>query len=368
MRSRSLIIYLLIFATSAFAKDVYLSIGGSVGVFHTDTRIFNPSSAKDIQIQAYLLPPGADNSGVQPITITVPKRAMVEYNDVVQSMFNSSVPLAGIRLKSGDDFVATQRIYAQSNAGCVGTLGQFVPGLDVSTAMKQGVLVQLKSNASFRTNIGVVNPNPTAANVTWHLYDKNNAAVGTTNNSASFPAAILPFGVVTPLNITAAFNAPGADLSDAWISFSSDQPIFAYASVVDNGTTDPTFIPMSADSGAPPTTTQPTSKTYTVTERNFSITISPQIGINDLKVGDQVTFHISVSDSDHGFELVDPSGNVLIPSVIFSPGDEVDKTFTVTAKGTYNYFCTNSRCGTGHSSMTGSFDVSQASSPGGPYY
>src|SRR5438132_3806553 len=93
----------VVFASSAFAKDVYLSIGGSVGVFHTDARIFNPSSTKDIQIQAFLLPVGnGDNSGVQPITITVPKRQMAMYNDVVQALFNSNTPLAAIRLKSDD--------------------------------------------------------------------------------------------------------------------------------------------------------------------------------------------------------------------------------------------------------------------------
>lgn len=367
MRFRLLVFCLVIFTTSAFAKDVFLSIGGSVGVFHTDTRIFNPSFTKDIQIQAYLLPPNSDNSGVQPMTITVPKRSMAEYNDVVQSLFNSGVPLAAIRLKSDDDFVATQRIYAQSNAGCVGTLGQFVPGLDAATAMKQGVLIQLKSNASFRTNIGVVNPNSTPANVTWRLYDKNNAVVGSVNTSA-LPAAIPPLGVVTPINMTSVFSASGADLSDSWVSFTSDQPIFAYASVVDNGTTDPTFIPMSADSGVAPAPPAPTSKTYNVTEKNFSITIDPPIGINDLKPGDEVTFHITVRDSNHGFELTDPTGSTLIPSVIFRPGDVADKTFTVTQKGTYQYFCTNSGCGFGHSSMSGSFDVGQSSNPGGPYY
>lgn len=364
MRLRLLLVCIVIFATSAFGKDAYLGIGGSVGVFHTDTRIFNPSFTKDIQIQAYLLPPNTDNTNVQPITITVPKRQMAIYNDVVQSLFNSSVPLAAIRLVSADDFVATQRIYAVETSGCVGTLGQFVPGLDVSTAVKQGVLIQLKSSAGFRTNIGLVNPNPTAANVTWHLYDKNNAVVGTVNASA-LPAPIPPFGVVTPINMTSVFSAPGADLSDAWISFSSDQPIFAYASVVDNGTSDPTFIPMSFDSGAPPV--QPTGKTFNVTEQSFSITISPQIGVNDLKPGDQVTFHITVKDSTHGFELIDPSGTFLIPPVIFSPGDVVDKTFTVTTTGTYDYFCANPACGSGHSNMTGTFVVGQPT-PMGPSY
>lgn len=363
---------LLVFASSAFAKEVYLSIGGSVGVFHTDARIFNPSTTKDIQIQAYLLPAGTtaiDNSNVQPITITVPKRQMAIYNDVVQSLFNNnSTPLAAIRLVSSDDFVATQRIYALDTSGCGGgliqcTLGQFVPGLDVTTAVKQGVLIQLKSSNGFRTNIGLVNPNATAANVTWHLYDKNSASVSSVN--ASSIQSIPPFGVIQPSNMTTLFSAPGADLSDAWVSFTSDQPIFAYGSVVDNGTSDPTFIPVSFDSGG--AAVGPTSKTFNVTEQNFSITISPPIGVNDLKPNDVVTFHISVRDSSHGFELLDPSGTILIPSEIFSPGATADKSFTVTTTGTYSFFCTNSSCGAGHSSMSGTFIVGQPT-PTGPSY
>src|SRR5438477_5014132 len=159
-----------VFTTSAFAKDVFLSIGGSIGTFHTDTRIFNPSPTKDIQIQAYLLPVGnVDNSGVQPKTITVPKRSMLVYDDVVSSLFNSS-GLGGIRLNSGDDFIATQRVYATAADGS--TNGQFVAGIDESVASKNGAIVQMKSNGSkgqartFRTNIGVVNPNVQTANVT----------------------------------------------------------------------------------------------------------------------------------------------------------------------------------------------------------
>lgn len=362
MRFRLLLLCLLSFTTSAFANEVYLAIGGSVGAFHTDARIFNPSTTKDIQIQAYLLPPGADNSSVQPVTITVPHRQMLVYNDVVQSLFNSSVPLAAIRLVSSDPFVATQRIYAATSQG---TLGQFEVGQDVSTAAKNGVLIQLRSNAAFRTNIGLVNPNGTAANVQWTLYDKNNNVVGTVNNSASFPAQIPPFGVVTPINVSSAFNTGGADLSDAWIGFASDQPLFVYGSVVDNGTTDPTFIPMALDPGG--AAFQSTAKTFNVTEQNFKITISPAITANDLKPGDTVTFHITVMDSSHGFELTDPSGTVLLGPNTFSPGEVVDKTFTVTSQGTYNYFCTNPGCGSGHASMFGSFVVGQ-SSPGGPSY
>src|SRR5260221_9531114 len=111
---------LIALASALSAKEVWLSIGGTTanGSFKTDARIFNPSTTKDIQIQAYYLPVGnADNSSVQPLApITVLKRQQVVYNDVVASLFHAG-GLGAIRLKSDDDFVATQRIYAVSSAG-----------------------------------------------------------------------------------------------------------------------------------------------------------------------------------------------------------------------------------------------------------
>jgi hypothetical protein len=370
MRLRfALAVCALSFATCAFAKDIYLSIGGSVGAFRTDMRIFNPSSSKDIQVQAYYLAPNSDNSGVQPVSFTVPKRQMLNYDDVVTSLFHSS-GIGAIRLKSDDDFVATQRIYAvtQSNACSTGgTLGQFVPGLDVTQAATQGVLIQLKSNGSFRTNIGAVNPNATAANVTWRLYDKNNALIAT-----GTPVVMPPFDVIGPTNMagTFFFNPGGADLSDAWVNFTSDKPIFAYASVVDNATTDPTFIPMSVDSGTVITQpTGPTGKVYNVTLQNFSITISPDIKLTDLNVNDVVTFHITVKDSTHGFELDDPAGAVVLTPSTYTPGQVLDRTWTVSKKGTYSYFCTNPSCGA-HDGMSGSFSIQIETEPPttGPRY
>src|SRR6185503_6671716 len=101
-RSSLVLVCSLIFASSALAKDVYLSIAGTVSVFRTDIRIVNPSTTKDITVQAYLLTASGspiDNSGVQPKTITIAKRQMAVYNDVVTSLFQTS-GLAAIRLTS----------------------------------------------------------------------------------------------------------------------------------------------------------------------------------------------------------------------------------------------------------------------------
>ena len=371
MRLRLAFLALLLWIVPAvFAKDVYLSIGGTVGSFHTDAGIFNPSQTKDIQIQAYFLPVGnVDNSGAQPVTVNVPKRTQLIYNDVVSALFHSS-SLGAIRLSSSDDFVATQRIYASVNGD---TLGQFVGGVDSTSALKNGVVIQVKNNGgggahgTFRTNIGAVNPNATAAHITWRVYDKNNAVVGSPH-----AMTLQPYGAISPSLITGfGDNIPAtADLSDAWVGFVSDQPIVAYGSVVDNGSSDPTYIPASNDSDPPAASSQPTTQVFTVTLSDSHITITPTPA--GLKVGDKVTFNISTAiNATHGFRLSVPDGSEdLVPDRGLYPANQVfTYNFTIPMNGTYFYTCTNSSCSPGHQSMQGTFDVgAPTNGDPGPHY
>ena len=328
------LVSLLIFASNAYAKEVWLSVVGSVtgsSVFRTDTRILNPSTTKDISIDAYFLINGNQtNANPQKVTITVPKRQMRVLDDVVSALFNAS-GLGAIRLVSTDDFVTTTRIYADK--GSVGTLGQFVPGLDISAAKKSGAILQLRnSGTTFHTNIGAVNPNNAAATVVWRLYDKNNALVGT-GRTDTMP----PMSVISPQTMASYFNAGSADLSESWVSYSSDQPIFAYGTVSDDRTADPTLIPASEDSGVQ-TVTQPTGKVFDVTLHSFSITFNPTP--NALALGDVVNLHIHGNDTNHGFQITSPTGKVVVDGILVDPGTTVDRTFTVTEEGTFSYFCT----------------------------
>ncbi|MEA2326074.1 MAG: Cupredoxin-like domain [Thermoanaerobaculia bacterium] len=360
MRLRHLAFFALLFATAASAKEVWLSIGGSVGTFRTDARIFNPSTTKDITLQAYYLPEGnGDNSSVQPLTITVPKRQMLVYNDVVSSLFHAS-GLGAIRIVSSDDFVATQRIYA---AVPTGTLGQFVGGVDATAAKAKGVIIQLQSGGSFRTNIGAANPNSSTANVTWRLYDRSNALVGTAKT-----IAMPPYAVIKPSSYSFFIDSlPGSvDLTDSWISYSSDQPIVAYGSVIDNGTTDPTYIPAAEDTGV--TVVAPTGNIFNVTTRTSSIAISPAITQGLLQPGDKVTFRFSGHDTTHGFRLVDAEGHVVVDVTVPPDAAVFERTVTLDAEGTYLYYCTITTCSPGHLSMQGTFPVGTPAYDPGPKY
>lgn len=370
MRHRILALCLIVLATPLFGRDLYLSIGGTAGAFHTDMRIFNPSYTKDIQVQATMLGVGnADNSGAQPKTITVPKRQMLVYNDVLASLFNAPGVLGGLRLKSDDDFVVTQRIYALAADGS--TTGQYIPGLDVSTAKKKGLIIQLRNNGAagqvgtFRTNVGAVNPNAVAATVTWRLYDKNNLLVG-----QPMTQTMPPFAVIAPTSVGAfATGAPaGVDLSDAWISFESDQPLFAYASVVDNATADGTLIPNFEDTGVQPPVTPPSTDamTFLVTLRSGQIVIDH--GFDAIRPNDVIKFRIHSEDVEHGFRVTSPIGAVLTDRT-YKPSDgTVEVTVTIPREGTYAYTCTITTCSTGHNSMYGTFIIGTGSTYEKPGY
>jgi heme/copper-type cytochrome/quinol oxidase subunit 2 len=365
MRVRiSLVVLCFTLSASASAKEVFLSISGKASGFFTDARIFNPSFTKDITVNAQYLPDNVNNTGAAVVPLVIPKRSMRTFDDAVQSMFSGGGgrPLGGIRLTSDDDFIASQRIYQDlRTAPQAGTLGQFVPGLELSQAKTKGSILQLKAGATtlgqFRTNWGGINPNTTVANVTLRLYDKNNAVISTKTRE------IQPYGIVSPTNIVSFFEAGSADLSDAWISFTSDVSVILYGSVVDGGSGDPTCVPATDDSGVPPPPPDPTTKTVTVTAQNWDFSLTGHLG---LKPGDEVTFVIRSIEDLHGFRLFAPDGTVLAEAEPIGT-NPTNKTVTLGMPGTYTIICIRTICGEGHTDMNATFVVEEASDPRDPY-
>src|SRR5215212_9107639 len=143
IRRTAVVLFFLFFATGLFAKEVFLSVTGKANGFFTDARVFNPSYTKDITVNAQYLPAGnSDNSGATVVPLVIPKRTMRVFDDAVQSMFGGGPALGAIRLVSADDFQASQRIFQDARESFQkGTLGQFVPGLDLSSGIKKGVIL-----------------------------------------------------------------------------------------------------------------------------------------------------------------------------------------------------------------------------------
>ena len=357
-----LVFGLIFLAVPAASDDIWIPIVGSVGQFRTDVRVLNPSYSEDVLVNAYFYPrDSATNATVEPIALTIPRRSMRKFDDVTQSMFNlPGTVLGAIRLQSEDDIEAAARIYARTE---IGTLGQFELGIEHSEARQSGAILHLKSfglpPAGFRTNVGAANPNPTQATVRLRLYDRNDAAVG-----ADKTLILPPYGVVIPTEIRAFFGsseATTADLADAWVSFTSDVPVLVYGSVVDNATTDPTFITSVADSGIEPPPDSSTAKIINITARQWSFSSDKPIRA---QVRERVKFRITSTDVTHGFSMPP-----YIANLVLRPGVTVESAeFAVNEDDTLVFFCTETLCGEGHTLMRGEFVVGDGGGDDDPPY
>lgn len=164
-----------------------------------------------------------------------------EWADVAVSLFNQSANTSGaIEITSDAPVTVVARTY---NEAPDGTFGQGMPGNDDSETLasgQMGVLPQLKKTTAFRTNVGLMNHGSAACNVRIKLYSETGSQIGNTIDT-SVPAKQWK-------QINDVFAEAG--VGQCQIGYATVEVrtagglIWAYGSVVDNGTGDPTTIPL----------------------------------------------------------------------------------------------------------------------------
>lgn len=246
----SLSLILAAVALPASAKNLYIPIAGTAPgangtLFRTDVRIFNPSATETIGISIHFLPTGIDGSNISGRIAYIAPRQMAVLNDIVGTFMNVQAPAIGaIRLDSDAavsyEFSADSRTYTDSpNPAAPGTYGQFIPALDPAQAVRKSVVLHVSSSSDlghgFRANAGVMNPfRDVEVTVTPSLYKAGGLLIAT-----GTPFTVPGMSVVQK-SLPAMFGAI-PDFEDGYILFEATDPVFSYASVVDNRSSDQTF-------------------------------------------------------------------------------------------------------------------------------
>lgn len=225
--------------------------------FQSDVRIAN-ASAESIHYDLSFTPSGTDGTQTgKRTTITIPAQGNFALDDLVQIWFGAgSLGELGsgtleIRPKSTasggtpNPFAtfASSRLYAISDKG---TLGQFIPALNASKFVGSfaadplaKISLQQISNVAggtFRTNLGFVEGSGSHVEMLVKVLDGNNALI------AQKPLALGPFGH-TQTSFASMF--PGVNVADGRIEVqvtSQGGKATAYASVLDNKTSDPLMV------------------------------------------------------------------------------------------------------------------------------
>ncbi|MCU0292358.1 MAG: SUMF1/EgtB/PvdO family nonheme iron enzyme [Thermoanaerobaculaceae bacterium] len=245
---------------------------GTLGTsWRTDLEVHNPGSTQASYTIA-LLKRDTDNHSLPADAVrsfTLDPGLSARYADVIDSLFHFSGAAALRITPTSGEVLVTSRTYTALGAGnplnlpAGSTFGQLVPGLTPDQAIatgQQGRLIQLahrdpSSKLDYRTNLGYVNAGDATIAMVTDLFGADGALLGSVTDSLrphEYKQIDKVFGRVTP-----------AVVADGYAIVRTTTPgaaFFAYASVIDNRTGDPVFIPAqrTTASAAPTLTPTPT--------------------------------------------------------------------------------------------------------------
>lgn len=315
--------------------------------FYSDVRAFNVSYTDTLTVAAtYRCFIGACSG--PPQVFALGPRESRAFDDVCVSLFSAPNSAGAIELShAGADgqLVVTSRLYATSPTP---TVGMFVPALPIAAAHPLSVLTSVRNGgpgAGFRTNVGVYNPGDAAVAPVFRVYDG-----ATLVGEARLEAAL---GAHTGAQIDDVFARVGAasrQTGNAVVVVDSGgaQPLFSYAAVIDNATSDPILVTGSADQ-PPPNAAQQVVVSVRAWDFSPGGPISPPLV---LQVG--TAYSLVFRDVDppgtpnaqHGFSGISELG---IPATddISAGHDFVVPAFTPQPyqRGTYPFSCTRNDCG-----------------------
>src|SRR6266536_1284880 len=334
-------------------------VGGAP--FFSDVRVFNTSYTSTIALTAtYRFFLGTCPAQAPRVEFLLAPRESKAFNDMIAGAFRAPNSAGGVEfgVASGgaiEDVAVTSRLYSTAPTA---TVGMFIPGAASSAAHPLTFLEQIANagpGAGFRTNAGAFNAGDTEVTATFSVFN-GGALLGTQDRQ------IAPHSGVQINNIFSVINQASVSTDNAIIVVTASGDLFSYAAVIDNNTSDPSFVAGAEDKPAPPgftpvppstATPQPPAPTPTPTPASQTaiVNVGQGGGLNfvdqssgssrtTIHVGDSVRwswvsgFHSTTSGTCSG-------GNCRADGRWDSgAGSGMTFDFRFTQAGTFNYFCT----------------------------
>ncbi|HET7434929.1 MAG TPA: PKD domain-containing protein [Thermoanaerobaculia bacterium] len=209
-------------------------VGGTS--WRTELSIFNPTG--DTTAVTFTFVPGAGGS-IRTRTMSFGPKATSTIDNALLQLFGISSGSGALAIEATSNGVAALKVSSRTFTGGNGaTYGQAVPDVHSEDLDQTLYLTGIASNASFRTNVGLVNRGSNSVAATLTLYAPDGSPLGT--STLTLPASNFqqaPLASFFP-NV-AGGSYPALSLK---ITAASAGAVSAYASIVDNITQDPVYL------------------------------------------------------------------------------------------------------------------------------
>jgi PKD repeat protein len=214
------------------------AVGRAAGVngtfWRSDVTLFNPGLTTMTVALRYLAA-GQDNRGAASHSVTVAPSRTVVIPDVAQALgISSGSGALQVTWNAAAGPIVTSRTYITTDNG--GTYGQSID--PVTSFSNDSFVPGLRSDASFRSNVGFVNGGDTQLTVTATLLSDTGSVLGTTQIGLS-PRSQVQYAVGALFPVA---NNPRAGTLTLLAHADGPANLFAYGSIVDNASGDPVFF------------------------------------------------------------------------------------------------------------------------------
>ncbi len=215
--------------------------GGAAGAFFRSTLwITNPSAGESVFRLRFDPAPGTPAGEWEEFaSYTLSPMQTVAFTDVLNDAFGVDTSASGaivMELAEGSPLpIATSRTYNDTESA--GTLGQYIPAVNLVDGGSLFTRIEgLAADDGTRSNSGIVNLSSAPLTATLTLRDSDGGPRGRSVAVQLPPLAAMQLNAINNV-------AEAGSIAPFSVEISSDAPHFSYASILDNRTSDPIFVP-----------------------------------------------------------------------------------------------------------------------------
>lgn len=164
--------------------------------------------------------------------VDVPALGTVTIEDFMHTRFGRDTAVGLVRVSNA---LPDAQLSARARVHTTGDVGQSVVGLPIASLARESMIPGLTTTTGNRSNLGIANPNNTAADITLELLDADGHLLAAT------PMQIAAHAVVQQ-EVGVAFHVHVTPPGDVTVRVKSSQPVYTFGSIVRTGSGDPSFV------------------------------------------------------------------------------------------------------------------------------
>jgi hypothetical protein len=218
----------MLLSTRTGATRILIPSSANIGTFSSSLVLMNVGvTTAQVAMKAYGT--SGELLGQSSTPLVIGPNGTVSFENVLQTLgVTDNYGPIEITSLNNVPIIASSRVSSTTRSG------GFFEGLKYSEASLVQTIAHVVDNSEIRTNLGINNATEFPATVAIRLFDRNGRELASTSTS------VAPRGLTQINNVVRSLlNLTDVSNVDGYIQLQSDQPIFGWASQIDNLTNDP---------------------------------------------------------------------------------------------------------------------------------